>query len=203
MTYPLILHIPHSSSFIPSEIREDILLTDNELTQELLLITDRYTDETSLRSPQSEHNLAGRQCPDQMGRTGGPGRRGRLLLPYLQGSGSGEHDEAEKCLGRVSRVLRSGHRRRRNLLLQDSMRDHKGQGPPIRGLQTGTHHRRIKGDRSAPPRHRGGFDLSCGHHSSSCPDGETKEVHGMEYRRVSEPYFYRHICIIPICFTMS
>lgn len=42
---PLILHIPHSSLRIPPEYRESILLDDHDLNQELLWMTDRYTDE--------------------------------------------------------------------------------------------------------------------------------------------------------------
>lgn len=41
----IILHIPHSSTFIPQEIREDIILSDQELQDELLKTTDRYVDE--------------------------------------------------------------------------------------------------------------------------------------------------------------
>jgi N-formylglutamate amidohydrolase len=41
----MILHIPHASTFIPDEIRKDILLDDSELATELLRMTDRYTDE--------------------------------------------------------------------------------------------------------------------------------------------------------------
>ena len=42
--YPLLLHIPHSSEYIPQEVREKILLSDSELNNELLRMTDRYTD---------------------------------------------------------------------------------------------------------------------------------------------------------------
>jgi len=40
-----VLHIPHSSSFIPDEERKTILLSDKFLALELLKITDWYTDE--------------------------------------------------------------------------------------------------------------------------------------------------------------
>jgi len=40
----MILHIPHSSDFIPDEIRETFLLSDPELESELLVMTDAYTD---------------------------------------------------------------------------------------------------------------------------------------------------------------
>ncbi|MBA7538664.1 hypothetical protein ES705_30941 [subsurface metagenome] len=42
---PLLVHIPHSSTYIPPEIKNVILLEDNDLQEELLRITDRYTDE--------------------------------------------------------------------------------------------------------------------------------------------------------------
>ena len=45
MTKPMLIHLPHSSMNIPPDIREELLLTDNELEQEMLLLTDRYTDQ--------------------------------------------------------------------------------------------------------------------------------------------------------------
>ena len=41
----MILHIPHSSLKIPEQFREQIVLTDAELAGELLLMTDKFTDE--------------------------------------------------------------------------------------------------------------------------------------------------------------
>ncbi len=40
-----LLHIPHSSTHIPSDLRETLLLSDETLADELLLMTDAYTDE--------------------------------------------------------------------------------------------------------------------------------------------------------------
>jgi len=45
VTSSTILHIPHSSSFIPPEYRKKFLLTEEELRSELLRMTDWYTDE--------------------------------------------------------------------------------------------------------------------------------------------------------------
>lgn len=45
MKNPIILHIPHSSKVIPDSIREQFVLSDEELNNELLLMTDAYTEE--------------------------------------------------------------------------------------------------------------------------------------------------------------
>lgn len=39
----VILHVPHSSTRIPEEVRESIALSDGELQRELLRITDSFT----------------------------------------------------------------------------------------------------------------------------------------------------------------
>jgi len=40
-----ILHIPHASTLIPEDIRMSLFLSDKELEQELLCMTDHFTDE--------------------------------------------------------------------------------------------------------------------------------------------------------------
>ena len=45
MMKPMLIHLPHSSLHVPADIRKDILLNDGELQQEMLMMTDRYTDE--------------------------------------------------------------------------------------------------------------------------------------------------------------
>ncbi|NLC98989.1 MAG: N-formylglutamate amidohydrolase [Actinomycetales bacterium] len=40
----VILHVPHSSTFIPADVRAGIVLTDEELAAELAAITDAHTD---------------------------------------------------------------------------------------------------------------------------------------------------------------
>src|SRR6056297_1290090 len=44
-TGSIILHIPHSSTMIPEEERQHLLLSEPELETELLKMTDHYTDE--------------------------------------------------------------------------------------------------------------------------------------------------------------
>ena len=41
----MIFHIPHNSTFIPPEIRNQFVLSDNKLAEELLLMTDHLTTE--------------------------------------------------------------------------------------------------------------------------------------------------------------
>jgi N-formylglutamate deformylase len=41
----MILHIPHSSKVIPEDLRDQIVLSDDDLTVELLRVTDTFTDE--------------------------------------------------------------------------------------------------------------------------------------------------------------
>jgi N-formylglutamate deformylase len=45
MTPALVIHVPHSSTVIPTEVRRRLVLSDDELARELLLMTDSYTDE--------------------------------------------------------------------------------------------------------------------------------------------------------------
>jgi len=42
---PLLANIPHSSTYMPPEVKGKFLLNNNELQEELLRMTDRYTDE--------------------------------------------------------------------------------------------------------------------------------------------------------------
>ncbi len=42
---PIILHVPHSSTIIPQEIRDQFIVTDEELDDEVRLMTDHYTDD--------------------------------------------------------------------------------------------------------------------------------------------------------------
>ena len=42
---PLLVHIPHSSTYVPGEYRDQICLDDTGLAIELLAMTDRFTDQ--------------------------------------------------------------------------------------------------------------------------------------------------------------
>ena len=48
---PLLVHIPHSSLQVPPPWRDQIVLSDEELERELLVMTDRYTDELFSQPP--------------------------------------------------------------------------------------------------------------------------------------------------------
>ncbi|SPD75867.1 hypothetical protein PITCH_A770005 [uncultured Desulfobacterium sp.] len=41
----MILHIPHSSNVIPMNLRDQIVLSNDDLAAELILMTDAFTDE--------------------------------------------------------------------------------------------------------------------------------------------------------------
>ncbi|TSD40579.1 N-formylglutamate amidohydrolase [Rhodococcus sp. KBS0724] len=45
---PVVIHVPHSSRLIPPDIRADLMLTDEELAEELDEATDTATDEIAL-----------------------------------------------------------------------------------------------------------------------------------------------------------
>ncbi len=45
VTVPIIANIPHSSTFIPQEMKDSFSLNNNDLKIELLKMTDKYTDE--------------------------------------------------------------------------------------------------------------------------------------------------------------
>jgi len=41
----LVVHIPHASLVVPRDVAADLFLTPEQLEHELLVMTDRYTDE--------------------------------------------------------------------------------------------------------------------------------------------------------------
>ncbi len=42
---PVIAHVPHASTVIPVDVRAELLISDDELADELLRLTDHFTDE--------------------------------------------------------------------------------------------------------------------------------------------------------------
>jgi len=55
MTTPIVLHLPHASILIPEDLRDDFLLGELELQEELNRITDHATDRIFLKAfPEAE-----------------------------------------------------------------------------------------------------------------------------------------------------
>ncbi|MGZ4847642.1 MAG: N-formylglutamate amidohydrolase [Halobacteriota archaeon] len=45
LTSPILAHVPHSSAFVPHDVRCSLLLSVEDLRKELILMTDRYTSD--------------------------------------------------------------------------------------------------------------------------------------------------------------
>ena len=45
ITGTIVLHLPHASTLIPEDLRDDFMLSDEELREELNRITDHATDQ--------------------------------------------------------------------------------------------------------------------------------------------------------------
>lgn len=94
----LIIHIPHASTAIPDEVRRSILISDAELDKELLLMTDRYTDDLPLKP--------------------GPARVvrapvSRLVVDVERFRSNGEEEMARKGMGAVYTRTHDGKELRR------------------------------------------------------------------------------------------
>lgn len=50
-TLPFVVHVPHSSTNVPPEYRNSFVVTDPELAEELLAMTDHYTDDLAQAAP--------------------------------------------------------------------------------------------------------------------------------------------------------
>ena len=49
---PVVLHVPHASREMTAEARSSLLITDDELTEELDHLTDAHTDVLARRAAQ-------------------------------------------------------------------------------------------------------------------------------------------------------
>lgn len=63
----LIAHIPHSSIYVPPDVRDSLTLTDPKLRQEILRFTDWYVDELF----SCVHEMGGKMVDWKKGRTPG------------------------------------------------------------------------------------------------------------------------------------
>ena len=99
----MILHIPHSSKVIPEDLRDQIVLSDDDLTVELLRMTDAFTDElfalpevTILRFPIS-----------------------RLLVDVERFRDDAEEPMSKKGMGMIYTLTANGKKLKRTLRLQE------------------------------------------------------------------------------------
>ena len=109
---PLMVNIPHSSTYIPPEIKSTFLLKDNDLQEELLRITDRYTDELF-------------SCVTELGGISVLYNYSRLVLDPERFRDDKKEVMAAKGMGAIytkdsnGRKLREINESERNLLLQN------------------------------------------------------------------------------------
>jgi len=99
----MILHIPHSSSVIPENLRDQIVLSDGQLAAELTLMADAFTDElftlpeaTILRFPIS-----------------------RLLVDVERFRDDAEEPMSKKGMGMIYTLTANGKKLKRTLQLQE------------------------------------------------------------------------------------
>ena len=100
----MILHIPHSSDVIPENLRDQIVLSNDDLAAELILITDAFTDElfafpeaTMLRFPIS-----------------------RLLVDVERFSDDAEEPMSKVGMGIIYNLTASGKKLKRTLQPQET-----------------------------------------------------------------------------------
>ena len=109
---PILVHIPHSSTYIPPEIKNILFLKDDDLQEELLRMTDRYTDEIF-------------SCVAELGGISVAYNYSRLVLDPERFIDEDEETMAKKGMGVIYTKDSSGHRLReineneRDLLLQN------------------------------------------------------------------------------------
>ena len=100
----MILHLPHSSDVIPENLRDQIVLSNDDLAAELILITDAFTDElfafpeaTMLRFPIS-----------------------RLLVDVERFSDDAEEPMSKVGMGIIYNLTASGKKLKRTLQPQET-----------------------------------------------------------------------------------
>ena len=112
VTIPLLVHIPHSSTYIPPEMKVKFLLSDDDLQKELLRMTDRYTDELF-------------SCVAELGGISVKYNYSRLVLDPERFRDDKKEEMACKGMGVIyakdsnERELREISKNERNLLLQN------------------------------------------------------------------------------------
>lgn len=108
-TIPLVVHVPHSSTAIPPDVRQTLLLNDHDLSQELLPMTDWYTDRLF------DAVLA-------FGGTMFVNRLSRLVIDPERFPDDGKEIMADKAMGAVYTKTADGRELRRGLSPQDRAR---------------------------------------------------------------------------------
>ncbi len=112
VTVPLIANIPHSSTFIPQEMKDLFLLSNDDLKSELLKMTDKYTDELF-------------SCITELGGISVIYTYSRLVLDTERFRDDEKEDMAERGMGVIytkdsnGRLLRDVNRTERNRLLEN------------------------------------------------------------------------------------
>lgn len=113
VTIPLLVHIPHSFTYIPPEIKAKLLLSEMDLQKELLRMTDRYTDEIF-------------SCVIELGGLSIVYNYSRLVLDPERFRDDKKEEMACKGMGVIytkdsnKRELREINKNERNLLLQNT-----------------------------------------------------------------------------------
>ncbi|MBY8985455.1 MAG: N-formylglutamate amidohydrolase [Candidatus Lokiarchaeota archaeon] len=112
VSIPLLVHIPHSSTYIPPEMKAKFLLSDNDLQNELLRMTDLYTDEIF-------------SCVAELGGISVMYNYSRLVLDPERFRNDNKEEMAKQGMGVIyikdsnGRKLREISEKERNLLLQN------------------------------------------------------------------------------------
>src|ERR1700733_2857053 len=96
----LVVHVPHASLVVPGDVAADLLLNVSEIEHELLVMTDRYTDELFAMPPSLATTVA---FPVS-----------RLVVDPERFNDDGREPRAIKGLGAISTLGADGQRLRRS-----------------------------------------------------------------------------------------